>query len=77
MYRVANNCVIHDWGFHFPTLTVTNKTEYVVHKPNFGSHRQLIQIRKKKQSDEVIKARVQVVDCINVKPKIETSLVAT
>jgi hypothetical protein len=32
---------------------------------NFGSHCEPIHIIK--QSDEVIKARVQVIDCINVK----------
>ena len=53
-------------------FTVMNKTEYVVHKLNFGSHCQPIQIRK--QSDEVIKARVQVINCINVKPKSEKDL---
>jgi hypothetical protein len=50
-------------------VTITNKTEYVVHKLNFTSHSQPIQIRT--QSDEVIKARVQVFNCINVKPKSE------
>ena len=41
-----------------------NNIEYVVCKPNFSSHCQSIQI--KKQSDEVIKARVQVINCIRV-----------
>ena len=39
---------------------ITNKIEYVVHKLNFGSHCQPIQIGK--QSDEVIKARGQVIN---------------
>jgi hypothetical protein len=46
--------------------------EYVVHKLNFGSHCQPIQIRR--QHVEVIKARVQVIYCINVKPKSENGL---
>ena len=49
-----------------------NKIECIVHKLNFGSHCQLIQIRK--QSDQVIKARVQVINYIIVKPKIEKGL---
>jgi hypothetical protein len=47
--------------------TVTNKHEYVVHKLNFGSH--LLADSNQKQSEQVIKARVQVINCINVKPK--------
>ena len=51
---------------------ITNKTEYVVHKLNFGSHCQLVQIIK--QSDEVTKARVHVINWINVKPESENGL---
>ena len=60
------------FSIKFGDYIVTNKTEYIVHKLNFSSHCQPIQIRK--QSDEVIKARVQVINCINVKPKSEKGL---
>ena len=49
-----------------------NKTKFIVHKLNFGFHCQPIQIRK--QSDEVIKAKIQVINYINVKPKSENNL---
>ena len=54
------------------TPTIMNKTRYIVHKLNLGSHCQSNQIRT--QSDGVIKARVQVMYCINVKPKSEKGL---
>jgi hypothetical protein len=47
-------------------LTITNKIEYSVHKLNFGFHCQPIQITK--QNDEATKIRVEVINCINVKP---------
>ena len=51
---------------------VLNKIECIVHELNFSSHYQPIQIIK--QSDEVIKLRDQIIDCINVKPKSENGL---
>ena len=60
---------IHTIYIYIIIIIITNKIEYVVHKLNFNSHCKLIQMMK--QSDEVIIERVQVIKCINVKPKIE------
>ena len=49
-----------------------NNIEYVVHKLNLGSHCQLIQINKTKWSSD--QSKVQVINCINVKPKSEKRL---
>ena len=51
---------------------ITNKIQYVIHKLNFSSHCKLIQIMI--QSDEMIIEIVQVIKCINVKPKSEKRL---
>ena len=65
--RYDSSLHVHEFSF-----TVTNKTEYIVHKLNFGSHCQSIQIRR--QSDEVINVRVQTINYINVKSKSKKGL---
>ena len=61
------NTIIYVGKVQLMVYIVKNKIKYVIHKLNLRSHCQLIQIIK--QSDEFIIARVQVINCINVKPK--------
>jgi hypothetical protein len=74
-YQIRHLSVEFLFSFHYKqwkfcdicslTLTITNKTEYV--QLNCSSHCQPIEFGK--QSDEVIKPKVQVINYINEKPK--------